>query len=394
MQTNLLTLFTFLTTSFLISLFIIPRILRVVRYKQIMDEPNERSSHLYGVPNLGGIAFYIVLVLGIFLSTKFDADHASVSILTALMILFLTGLKDDLANISPLKKSLAQIAAATVVVSNPAFQLDSLHGFLGIYELPLWLSIASSVFIIVFLINAFNLIDGIDGMASLSGIGTFLLLAFFLHISGAGFYALLAVMMAGTLLAFLGYNLSRYHKIFMGDTGSMMIGFVAALLMIKLIGMAGLTNALPFAPQNVVPVVIAFAILPIFDAIRVSIVRILNKKSPFQPDRNHIHHLFIRFKGLNHRQTSFLLNAVGFLTSLSFIAFGMFMHQLVLLSSLLLVSFAASIYLFMINEAFSSVHKKYYFIQFFNRLTFTRTNSNRPLTFRLKLKEKEDTSAA
>jgi UDP-GlcNAc:undecaprenyl-phosphate/decaprenyl-phosphate GlcNAc-1-phosphate transferase len=213
------------------------------------------------------------------------------------LVIFFLGLKDDLIVLSAFKKIIGQVIAASILIHLGGIKLTSLHGLFGFYEVPEAFGLALSYLTIIVVINSFNLIDGIDGLAGSLGVLTMVIFGTYFYMADQFSYSLLAFSMCGSLLAFLIFN---HHpaKIFMGDSGSLMIGLVNAILVIKFINVAD-------APGAVVPVLspvavgVAILMVPLFDTLRVFSIRILNGRSPFTPDRNHVHHLMLN-KGMNH----------------------------------------------------------------------------------------------
>ena len=347
---------------FLLTYFTIPKIIGVVEYKKLLDEPNQRSSHKKVTPTLGGIAFFFSLMFAFFFLK--DVDHSKIiyNILPGLTILFIFGLKDDLVVLSPLSKLVAQIAAVGFILSNPSFQIDSLNGFLGIYEIPQYISIIISGILMIVIINSYNLIDGIDGLAAGIGIVVSVINMIIFYFLELDFYFYLALIVSSILLAFLRYNLSKKHKIFMGDTGSLIMGFVISIFTIKLLTLNNQIIAmdLPFIIENLPLVALVILIVPLFDTTRVFAIRILNKRSPFSADRNHMHHILIDL-GFSHIKSSLLLAAfnLAFVTIFVYLACNSRPVYLILfLAAILLIL----IYVFYeLDYSFSNLRKKVLF---------------------------------
>lgn len=310
---NYLLLAILLLGSFIVTYIVMPKIIGVATYKRLMDNPNERSSHKRITPSLGGIAFYIVLVLGMYFTQQFDVYKVSMSLMPGFLILFIMGLKDDLTVLSPITKLGAQIVSCIFVLAHPAFQIDHLNGFLGFEHINLYVALPLSLFIMIAIINAYNLIDGIDGLASTVGIVIFTIYGILFYMTGPLFFAGISAVMVGSLLAFLRFNLSSSKKIFMGDTGSLLIGFVIAVMTIRFFSIeTQYLKKLPIQLENLPLLVMAILVVPFFDTTRVFTIRILNKKGPFSPDRNHIHHILIDYLKLSHRRASFFIGAFNF----------------------------------------------------------------------------------
>lgn len=318
--------------SFLLTFFAIPKIIRVSYRKQLMDVPGARSSHTKKVPRLGGVAifFAITVVTGILCSEMlFKVKFFS----SALVCLFFIGLMDDLLVVAPRKKLATQIISSVMIVVGSDIRIESFFGLFGIYELPYLISVLFTCFIIVLLINSYNLIDGIDGLAG--GVGilislSFVFIFFRLYDYSMGF---LAISILGSLLAFLHFNLSKQYKIFMGDTGSMVVGYLIAFMAIKFINL----SSMEWVNINSAPVIaIAILIVPLIDTLSVIIIRLLQRKSPFSADQNHIHHRILRL-GFTHLQTTTLIC----IANLILIALAYTLRSLDISLLLLIVVFAA-----------------------------------------------------
>jgi UDP-N-acetylmuramyl pentapeptide phosphotransferase/UDP-N-acetylglucosamine-1-phosphate transferase len=303
----MLTVFISFLTSFAITLFAIPMVLRVTRIRKLFDEPDARKIHQNFIPSLGGVAIFS----GIFFSIVFWSEPIFFAhlrwIILSLVIIFLLGLKDDIVSIDPYKKLIGQIFAASLIVIWGNMQIDNLHGLFGIYHLPYMAGVVLTIFAIIVIINSYNLIDGIDGLAGGIGVITSTTFGLLFLLRGDHPLAVVSFSLTGSLLAFLKYNFSP-ATIFMGDSGSLVIGFVLSILCIELINTEQVSEdmLIYFTPS----VVLAILIIPLADTLRVFIIRILQKKSPFHADRNHIHHLLLNI-GLNHKKASLVLYAVN-----------------------------------------------------------------------------------
>lgn len=299
-------------TAFSLTFLAIPSIISVAIKKGLVDEPGERRSHSTITPSLGGIGIFAGVIFSIILWTPFNYFGDLQYILCAFIIIFLIGAKDDIDPMNPGRKFLGQIFAAAILVFKANVKLTSLYGIFGVYAIPEYVSIALSIFTIIVIINAFNLIDGINGLSG--GIGTLISVIF-----GSWFFlidrleiAIVAFSLAGALVAFLKYNVSP-AKIFMGDTGSLLLGLVCSILTIQFIELhQGLGADSPYKFAAAPSVAIGILILPLFDTLRVFTMRILRGRSPFQPDRNHIHHLLLD-SGLSHMQATGVLIFVNIL---------------------------------------------------------------------------------
>jgi len=325
----------------------IPTILKVAITKGLYDRPNKRSSHKKEIPTLGGMAVFagFTVAASVF-AGLYIVSQDLLFVFTGMIILFFIGLKDDILMIDPVKKLLGQIVAAGITVILGDIRITGFYGFLGIGELPYLASVVFTMFVFVILINGYNLLDGIDGLASGSGVLASLFYGVWFFLDGYGPWAVVAFSFAGSLLAFMRFNLSRgRHRIFLGDTGSLILGFVVSFMTVRFLEY----NHLSPGPAQVVngPVVaMAVVILPLIDTFRVVLIRLFKGRSPFLAERTHIHHVLIG-RGLSHvAATSVLLSAnIIFIVAvlamqhlgakaISFMFAGLFFSSLLLLCAL------------------------------------------------------------
>lgn len=300
-------------TSFALTYLAIPSIINLAIKKNLMDEPGERRSHKISTPSLGGIGIFAGTLFSIILWTPFNYFGDLQYILCAFIIIFLIGAKDDIDPISPSKKFLGELFAAGILVFRANVRLTSFYGFFGIYEIPEFGSILLSIFTIIVIINSFNLIDGINGLSASLGLLITSVLGTWFFLIGSIELAIVAFSLGGALIAFLKYNITP-AKIFMGDTGALLLGLVCSILAIKFIELHNdITNS-PYTFASAPSIAIAILILPLFDTLRVFILRVYEGRSPFSPDRKHIHHIMIDL-GLTHMQATGIL----FLTNILFI---------------------------------------------------------------------------
>ena len=296
-------------TAFALTYVAIPPIIKIALEKHLYDEPDHRKSHSQPVPTLGGIAIFAGVIFSIILWTPFDVFGDLQYILCAFIILFLVGAKDDIQPVSPTKKLLSQIFASFILVFKANVKLTSLYGIFGVYALPEPVSILLSMFTIMVIINAFNLIDGINGLSgSIALLISLTLGTWFLLVDRIDL-AIVAYALAGSLIAFLKYNFTP-AQIFMGDTGSLLIGLVCGILAIEFIELHREIGPSPYRFKSVPAVAIGILILPLFDTLRVFITRIFQGRSPMSADRSHIHHLLID-AGLTHMQATGVLVLVN-----------------------------------------------------------------------------------
>ena len=264
--------------ALLVALFSIPTIIQVAHARELLDRPNHRTIHKNLTPRLGGAAIFagFTSALTIFGNLGNGVQY----LLAGALIIFFIGIKDDLASETPFRKLLIQILAAGIVMVPGDIRITSLYGVFGIEELSFWASYGLTFLVIIAITNAINLIDGLDGLAG--SITLVILLTFGINIWRQSLpLAGVCFALAGGLIGFLRYNIFK-AKIFMGDSGSLTIGFVVAVLAVQFIRF----QATPSAPA----VALSILIIPVFDTLRVFTIRILRGRSPFSPDKNHLHH--------------------------------------------------------------------------------------------------------
>jgi len=331
----------------------------VVEHKRLMDDPDQRSSHKSKTPTLGGVSFFYTLIFALFFIKNWPSFDEAIYIIPGLTILFIVGLKDDLVVISPGAKLLAQLFAIAFILANPGFVIHSLNGFLNINEIPYYLYLIIAGFMMLTIINSYNLIDGIDGLASVVGIVIMVIYTTIFYLSGAYFFALLSITVNASLMAVLGFNLSSDKKIFMGDTGSLITGFIISILTIKFLALKPqVYSELPFLLENAPLIAISILIVPLFDTARVFAIRIANKKAPFSPDRNHTHHVLIDYWGLSHRQASFLIGCFNLLFVMLFIVLGSTAKNLGMVVMLVTVVIFLGYIFFRYNYNFTTLKQK------------------------------------
>jgi UDP-GlcNAc:undecaprenyl-phosphate/decaprenyl-phosphate GlcNAc-1-phosphate transferase len=287
-----------LALAFGITFYAIPSIIHVSVEKRLFDYPDSRKIHKAPIPSLGGLGIFAGFITSYLLTVSFSESWASLQYLVAaLLVMFFVGIKDDLLNITPLKKFLGQVMAAAILIFKGGFVITSMDGILGITALPPVAAYALSFLTIIVIINAFNLIDGVDGLAGSLGILSCTAFGIFFALNNQYTFALMATSMIGALVAFLIFNL-RPARIFMGDTGSLVIGLINAVLVIQFINFAPTATVFRVSAAPAIGFSILF--VPLFDTLRVFSMRMLHGESPFTPDRNHIHHLLLRL-GLDHQ---------------------------------------------------------------------------------------------
>ena len=305
--------------SFIIGLLFMPLVINIARSRNFVVKPNKRTSHDGDIPNIGGVNIFVSFLLTVFLFSFGIISQMQYTII-GIFIILIIGFVDDLIEVRPFMKLFGELTSAFFLIIVSDIRLTNLHGFLGINELSLFSSYFLSIFVFIVVINSLNLIDGVDGLASGLGILYSMFFAVYFSFTGNTYLAISAYAMVGSLIVFFIYNVfGSTSKIFMGDSGSLLLGYMITLYVFEFCEMNAVHQIsdsffMPAAPA----VVICVLSVPLFDTLRVMLTRIKKGVSPFHPDRNHIHHLLLK-TGLKHRQVTFVLLAV----SLFFVCLGL-----------------------------------------------------------------------
>jgi UDP-GlcNAc:undecaprenyl-phosphate/decaprenyl-phosphate GlcNAc-1-phosphate transferase len=271
--------------------------------------PDERKNHSHEISSLGGVAIFTGLILSLLLVSDFNNYNSELQyFIAAFFIIFILGLIDDIFILKAWKKFLGQLLVTAMLTFKGGLLITDLHGFFGIHSLTNVESIYVSFFTIILLINSFNLIDGVDGLAGSIGFAACLLFGTFFLMNGVIPYAVLAFSVCGVLLAFLIYNFPP-AKIFMGDSGSTLLGLMSAILAIKFVENPSIQSS--FITQSTPAIAFGFLLIPLMDVLRVFALRIYKKQSPLSPDRNHLHHL-LQNKGFSHTEVTVTLLTAQF----------------------------------------------------------------------------------
>lgn len=308
-----------LLSSFLIAFMagwiIIPKVLLISHKKKLFDVPDARKVHTRPIPRLGGITFFPVILISLGLVTGFchfaelpvqipfseDLFFRMIFLIVGLTLLYLVGIADDLIGVGYRYKFLTQITSAALLTATGLW-FNSLGGLFGIYEIPECIGIILTIITVVYITNAINLIDGVDGLASGLSCIALAVLGIAFTINNLYTYALLAFSCLGVVIPFWCYNVfgneNRGRKLFMGDTGSLTLGYILSFLFIRYCYDSTTANIHISSSK----MIFAFSTLlvPLFDVVRVVLIRLRNKTNPFMPDRNHFHHKLLRM-GLRSR---------------------------------------------------------------------------------------------
>jgi len=304
-----------LITAFVITYVAIPKVIFFAEKLRLLDEAGIRASHKGSTPIFGGIAIFS----GIIFSLLFWADIENIQyLLVSILIVFFVGVIDDLLVLSPFKKIVGQVIATSIIIFLGDLKIDNMHGVLGIYDLPIWIGVLFTIFVVIVITNAFNLIDGVDGLAAGVGIISSFSFGIIAVLMEQSEMAIISFTLVGALLGFLKYNLYP-AKIFMGDTGSLVVGMILSILAINSIRYGLVTESIKLINKGPLLAIVLLAI-PLFDSLRVFVVRIFKGKHPLSPGREHIHHTLLDL-GFGHKKTSFIL----YFSSISIIVFSYFL---------------------------------------------------------------------
>jgi UDP-N-acetylmuramyl pentapeptide phosphotransferase/UDP-N-acetylglucosamine-1-phosphate transferase len=315
--------------AFLVTFYAIPVIIKVANEKKLYDLPDERKIHTTPISSLGGLGIFIGFMMGLLITLN-NADKV-VGLqyyIASFMVIFFFGIKDDILVLSPIKKLIGQVFVAGILMFKANLLINNMHGFLGIGSINDTTAYCLTLFTILVVMNAYNLIDGVDGLAGTVGIITSSIFAFFFFRNEDMFFALLGFAFAASLLAFLIYNYSP-AKIFMGDTGAMLSGAINAILVIRFIATAEGSKMLPVLASPAMG--FGILLMPLLDTLRVFGIRIMHGRSPFSPDRNHLHHILLD-RGMNHMAVTLTIaaSAVAFI-ALSYFALPLGTTKVILL---------------------------------------------------------------
>lgn len=293
--------------SFLLGLVLMPLVIRIAKKKDFVVRPNKRMCHVGSIPNIGGIDICISFLFT-YMVFEYDTLQQSQFFMIGVLTIVIVGLVDDVLVLSPLAKLLGEVLAGIAMIGFADLRITHLHGLLGIEQIGILPSYLISFLVLVAVINAINLIDGIDGLASGLGMLYCLFFAIYFSLAGETPWAIMAVSLIGSLAVYFCFNVfGGSQKIFMGDSGSLLLGYVLSAFVFHFCEINAYHTVPDALHMSAAPAVaLCLMTVPIFDTIRVSFTRIKHHKSPFLPDRNHIHHLLLR-TGLNHIQTTGIL---------------------------------------------------------------------------------------
>jgi UDP-GlcNAc:undecaprenyl-phosphate/decaprenyl-phosphate GlcNAc-1-phosphate transferase len=328
-------------TSFVISFLIVPVIIKYSLRKNLVDVPGRRKIHKKVTPSMGGIAIFVGFFISSLIWNEIQALANIKFILVALFVIFFIGVRDDLVPLRATVKLMGQIMAASLVIFLFDLRIKTFYGLFGIFELPDIISYLVTYFTIIVITNSFNLIDGLDGLAGTIAIVALLSFGIWFFLIGDRLFSILAFSMLGAIFAFLIFNWEP-SEVFMGDTGALVIGMMLAILSIHFINTNYDLPAMTRYKFNAsVGTAACIIIIPLVDTLRIVILRISKRQSPFHPDKSHVHHAIMRL-GMRHSQTTLILAAVHVFYIALALIFSQFDDAYVL-SGVILLSFLLSV---------------------------------------------------
>ena len=314
-------------TAYITANWMMPQAIRFAHRFQLVDHPDFRKKHLKSTPILGGVSIFISVIFALILSSLYMYSYPSIKLdfkivfglCSAVSLMVFFGLKDDILAVSPLEKIFFQVITALFVIVSCEVRIDNFAGLFDVYELPVFMSYVFSVFVFVIVVNAFNLIDGIDGLSASIGLLCTLSFGVFFYLNELVAQSVFMFCYAGALTAFLIYNFKK--QLFLGDNGSMGLGVVIAFGIFSIINISNGANIVQgsgYFFNNASVIVLALISYPLLDMIRVFCVRLMNGKSPFSPDRNHLHHHLLNLKFTHFESTLFVVLYTIVITSIAF----------------------------------------------------------------------------
>lgn len=330
--------------AFIVTYLGIPIVVKGAIFRGMYAAPNGRASHDKPIPVLGGVAIFTGFILSINIVAGAHFTFELSYLITGLIVIFIVGLKDDLMGGKPWKKILGQIMAVSIIAVLANVRISNLYGFLGIGDIPYLLSLVITIFVLLTIINGFNLIDGIDGLASGVGILVSCVLGSWFYLTNNIACAVMCSALAGALIAFFYFNVfSKNNKIFLGDTGALTVGLILGVLVVRFLQLE--QSAEGIAVINSTPAfVVGLLVLPLFDTLRVFSLRIAQGRSPFKADRQHIHHRLLQLR-ITHLQATLILISINiifialcyFLQGIGIVRLGLIILGLASLLSYILV---------------------------------------------------------
>ena len=273
-----------------------PSLVKIAHLKSIVDNPDARKLNKEPVPVLGGVGVFFGIMFSLSVAGYYvEGMNIQFELIIAMLIMLYTGVGDDILQLSPRLRFALQIFVVCLMMFLGGIYIDDFHGLWGIGRLPWYIAVTLTIFSCVGIINSINLIDGVDGLCSGYGVFASLAFAFCFMRMGDVSYAILAFAVAGAIFPFMLHNMfGERYKMFLGDGGSLVLGFICSLYVMRVI-----QSGNEVVSESTISLTLAVLAIPVFDTLRVMTARIVAKRSPFSPDKTHLHHMFIRL-GYSH----------------------------------------------------------------------------------------------
>ncbi|MCR4561290.1 MAG: undecaprenyl/decaprenyl-phosphate alpha-N-acetylglucosaminyl 1-phosphate transferase [Bacteroidales bacterium] len=343
-------------TAMIITWVSIPSVVTVAKLKGLCEKPNERRLHVGVIPTLGGCAVFAGFLITAMLFCGGETKSFLQAFAASAILLFFVGIKDDILEIAPLTKLLGQITAAALTVIFGDVRIESLDGIFGLHDLPYWISVVLSIGFVISIINAYNLIDGVDGLAGLLSITAVAFFSIWFYLEGVVDFTVFGICFIGAMTGFLRHNMfGKETKIFMGDTGSMLVGFMCSVMAMKFMQCNhGAHVEVLSKPLQCAPIVaVTFMIVPVYDVLRVMFIRFVLRKPIMQPDNHHIHYR-LKSLGLKAWEIDLVLVPINII----FAYFSWQISQSLPLMRMLLIDFLVLMAVFHIPQAIITIKKR------------------------------------
>ena len=286
--------------AFLVTTLVFPKILKFAKHHHIVDNPNTRKLQRYPIPVLGGVAVFLGILMGYLVLASFLTEPVILWTLMTMTIMMIIGIWDDITDLSAIFRFLIEIILVTAMIGISTYYIDSLHGFWGIGSVNTAAAVTLSIFAGVGIINAVNMIDGVDGYASGYCIQACLCFAFLFWEVGEILMVCMTMVVAASLLPFFFHNVFGVKsKMYIGDGGTMMLGVLMVVFVFFMLSTNSKCGLLEKNNVGLLAFSLSVMCIPIFDTLRVMTLRIIRGYSPFKSDRTHLHHLFIEM-GFSH----------------------------------------------------------------------------------------------
>lgn len=313
----LLYIFILFFVALLSSLWIFRKVHRIAQMKNVVDAPDARKLQEHPIPVLGGLSVFFGIIVALVFCQVFFGSSSLFSFLGIMAIMLFVGTTDDILSLSPILRLVIEVIVVLLFIYGTGWSINDLHGLWGIGVIPSYVAVPLTVFACVGIINAVNMIDGVDGLMSGYAIVVSVIFGCLFYQSGDMDMAAMAMISAGALIPFFVYNVvGQRSKMYLGDGGSLMIGTMMSLFVVSVLKKHSLCSLNVIDGFGLVPFTLAVLSIPVFDTLRVMLMRVRNRRSPFSPDRNHLHHMFIDL-GFSHPGTTLSVVLLNFLVFLA-----------------------------------------------------------------------------